>query len=286
MAEHPRTSILGTGAIGTAITHRLLTAGHHVTIWNRTPHRTTHLTTAGAHPARTAAEALTASPLALLTVTDHTAARDCLTGDLTGHTIVTLCTGGPDDARTIARHVTALGGHYLDAGLQATPDTLGTTAIPYSGSRHAFDQHTATLSRLGTRHFAGEQPHTAAIWDLALLGLWYDAQLGLLRALDTARTAGADPAAFATAAATQLAHVVTAIPATTTELRDRTYPPGPATLPEHLTVLRQLTHLRTGATLGDGGLTTVTTHIETLIAAGLRTEGLTATIDATPPPAP
>jgi len=41
-----------------------------------------------------------------------------------------------------------------------------------------------------------------------LYGLWYDAQMGYLRAVETARAAGLDLAEFAEAAAVQLGHVV------------------------------------------------------------------------------
>ena len=73
------------------------------------------------------------------------------------------------------------------------------------------------------------------VWDLALFGVWYDAQLGLLRALDAVRAAGIDIAEFARTANTQLGHVGTATSATVEEMRQATYPPGPADLTEHLT---------------------------------------------------
>jgi 3-hydroxyisobutyrate dehydrogenase-like beta-hydroxyacid dehydrogenase len=288
MAHNDRIAVIGTGAIGTAITHRLLTTGHHVTVWNRTPDRTTALTAAGAHRATTISQAVTTTGLTLLTLTDHTAVRQCLDTlepGLTGHTIAALCTGTPDDARTTAAQATRLGATYLSAGVQAGPDafTTGTATVLYSGDRAAYDHHAGTLAQLGPPRFVGDTPHAAAVWDLTLFGLWYDAHLGLLRALDIARTAGIDLDDFATTATTQLGHVVDAVPTTVGELHHGHYPPGPATLPEHLTVLRQLLTQRTGTPLGDGGLTAVTTRIQTLIAQSRHQQGLTATIDRNPP---
>ncbi|GIE28222.1 6-phosphogluconate dehydrogenase [Actinoplanes italicus] len=284
MTTADRIAVIGTGAIGTAITHRLLTTGHPVTVWNRTPDRTTTLTAAGAHRAATPAEAVTSATLTLLTLTDYTAVHqvlDTLPPGLDGHTIAALCTGTPDDARTAAHQATHRGARYLDAGVQAGPDafTTGTATVLYSGDRTAFDQHTETLARLGPPRFVGDTPHAAAVWDLTLFGLWYDAHLGLLRALDTARTAGIDLDEFAATATTQLGHVVTAVPATVSELRTGHHPPGPATLPEHLTVVRQLLTMRAGTTLGDGGLPAVAARIEALLAQGRHQQGLTATID-------
>jgi hypothetical protein len=107
--------------------------------------------------------------------------------------------------------------------------------------------------------------------------VWYDAQLGLLRALDTAGAAGIDLPAFASTASTQLGHVVAGVSATVAEVQQATYPPGPADLTEHATVVRHLIGLRAGGKLGDGGLPEVAARIEQLIATGRGGEGLTAT---------
>jgi hypothetical protein len=118
--------------------------------------------------------------------------------------------------------------------------------ILYSGSRAAFEQHRATLDLLSGPRFVGDAPEAAAVWDLALFGVWYDAQLGLLRALDAVRAAGMDVAGFAGPVGVQLGHVVT--------------------------------ELRAGRPLGDGGLSQVAARIETLIADGRGGAGLTATM--------
>lgn len=81
---------------------------------------------------------------------------------------------------------------------------------------------------------------------------------------------------FAHTAITQLSHVITAVPATVSEMQQATYPPGPADLTEHLTVVRHLIELRAGRPLGDGGLPQAAARIEALIANGHGSEGLTA----------
>jgi hypothetical protein len=136
-----------------------------------------------------------------------------------------------------------------------------------------------TILYSGSRHFVGDDPEAAAIWDLALFGVWYDAQLGVLRALDTIRRAGIDLAEFAETAGAQLGHVVSAVPDLVTELRRADYPAGPASLREHLPVIRRLVELRAGQPLGDGGLPAVAARVDALIAAGRGEQGLTATVD-------
>lgn len=272
-----RTAVIGTGAIGSAVARRLLAGGHDVVVWNRTAERANALVDAGAVRASTIEDA--AADLMLLTLTDHAAVRACLPEKLAGRTVVALSTGTAEDARTAARLVAERGGHYLDAGLQTSPEAIGTDAatILYSGSRTAFDEHASTLGLLSTPRFVGDTPEAAAVWDLALFGVWYDAQLGVLRALDAVRDAGIDVAEFARTAVTQLGHVVGAVDATATEMRRGEYPAGPADLAGHLAVLHHLVELRAGARLGDGGLAAVARKVEALIDQGRGHEGLTAT---------
>jgi 3-hydroxyisobutyrate dehydrogenase-like beta-hydroxyacid dehydrogenase len=276
-------AVVGTGAIGSAVARTLLDGGREVVVWNRTADRAAELVGAGARPAGSVREAVSASTLVFLTLRDYTVVRQCLTHlamDLSGRTIVVMCTGSAGDARLAAQRVTSMGGQYLDAGIQALPEMIGTddATILYSGSRHAFERHVATLQLLSKPRLVGDAPEAAAAWDLALFGVWYDAQLGLLRALDAVREAGVDVAEFAPMAGAQLSHVVAAVPATASEMAQATYPPGPADLTGHLPVLRHLIQMRAGRPLGDGGLAEVTRRIEMLVADGRGGDGLTVTV--------
>jgi 3-hydroxyisobutyrate dehydrogenase-like beta-hydroxyacid dehydrogenase len=278
-----RVAVIGTGAIGQAVVHRLLGGGHDVTVWNRTESRAAGLTAEGARLARSIREAVSSSDLVLLTLTDHAAVRQCLAQldtNLTGKTIVGMCTGTSREARQAAERVAGMGARYVDAGIQASPELIGSNAatILYSGARDAFEQYRTVFELLGMPRFAGESPEAAAVWDLALFGLWYDAQLGLLRALDVAREAGIDVVEFSRTASTQLGHVVSGVSAVVSEMRQATYPSGPANLTEHLTLIRHLIELRADRRLGDGGLTEVAVEVEALVADGRGGEGLTATI--------
>jgi 3-hydroxyisobutyrate dehydrogenase-like beta-hydroxyacid dehydrogenase len=278
-----RVAVIGTGAIGRAVAQRLLGSGHDVTVWNRTENRAKELLVAGASQARSVREAVSSSTLVFLALTDYAAVEQCLSGldaNLSGHTIVGMYTGTASEARLAAQRVTSLGAQYLDAGIQASPEMIGTSAatILYSGPAGAFEQHRTALELLSKPHFVGEAPGAAAVWDLALFGVWYDAQLGLLRALETARAAGVDVVEFSHTASTQIGHVVAAVADTVAEIQEATYPPGPADLTEHLTVIHRLIELRAGQRLGDGGLPAAAARIEALVADGRGGEGLTATV--------
>ncbi|MGH3367704.1 MAG: NAD(P)-binding domain-containing protein, partial [Nocardioidaceae bacterium] len=141
MAEtsSPRIAVIGTGAVGTAIAQRLLNMRLEVVVWNRTRSRTAPLVEAGARVASTVDEAVSTSRLALLTLKDYAGVEGCLdqlTPALTGRTVIVMCTGTAADARRAADHVSRLGAEYLDAGVQAPPELIGTEAatLLYSGS--------------------------------------------------------------------------------------------------------------------------------------------------------
>ncbi|PZG02339.1 NAD(P)-binding domain-containing protein [Micromonospora deserti] len=120
----PRVAVIGTGAIGSAVVHRLLGGGYDVTVWNRTESRATALVAAGALPARSVREAVSSTTLSFLTLKDYSAVEQCLAQldmDLSGQTIVGMYTG-----RLAAQRVTALGAQYIHAGIQAPPEMIGT----------------------------------------------------------------------------------------------------------------------------------------------------------------
>jgi 3-hydroxyisobutyrate dehydrogenase-like beta-hydroxyacid dehydrogenase len=277
-------AVVGTGAIGSAVARRLLAGGHNVTVWNRTGSRAAQLVNEGVAQARSVREAVSSSSISLLTLKDFTAVQQCLADldrmDLSRRTIVGMYTGTAGEARSLAQRVNELAGQYLDAGTQAVPETIGTDAatILYSGSRQAFQQHKATLELLSKPHFVSEAPEAAAVWDLALFGVWYDAQLGLLRALDTVRACGIDLVEFSETATTQLGHVVNAVSGTVSEIQQAAFPAGPADLTEHLKVLCQLIELRAGGCLGDGGIPRVAEVVEALVVGGRGGEGLTSVV--------
>nr|WP_159941801.1 MULTISPECIES: NAD(P)-binding domain-containing protein [unclassified Nocardiopsis] len=158
-----RVAVIGTGSLGGVVARRLLSDGHDVTVWNRTRGRAEALADAGARTAGSAAEALSSAALVPLTLTDHAAARQVPSeadADLSGRTVAVLGTGTPDGARRTAERVEAAGARYLNAGVQAAPETIGTEAanLLYSGSRSAFERHRETLGALGRSRFVGEAP--------------------------------------------------------------------------------------------------------------------------------
>ncbi|GHF66404.1 dehydrogenase [Streptomyces mashuensis] len=180
-------TLLGLGAMGTALAHTWLTAGHPLTIWNRSPHRAQALTTHGATAAPTPADAIAANQLIVVCLLDDASVEETLTGtDLTGKDIVNLTTSTPDQARTRATWAEQHGARYLDGGIMAVPPMIGNpdtgAYVLYSGNRPLYDTHWRTLAVPASTTYLGENPGHAALYDVALLSGMYGMIAGITHA--------------------------------------------------------------------------------------------------------
>lgn len=98
-------TMLGLGAMGSALATALLAAGHSVTVWNRTPGRDTDLVARGARAAGSVREAVTASPAVVACLLKHRSVHetfDPVVDALRGRTMVNLTTTTPNEARELA----------------------------------------------------------------------------------------------------------------------------------------------------------------------------------------
>ncbi|MFJ2744295.1 NAD(P)-dependent oxidoreductase [Streptomyces sp. NPDC087440] len=170
----PAVTVLGLGLMGYALADALLTAGHRVTVWNRTPAKADPLVARGATLATSVRDAIESSPLTISCVLDYDTQRTLLApaaGALHGRTLVSLTNGSPAQARGTEAWAQALGATYLDGGIMAVPHQIATPEafLLYSGAEDPFDQHRTTLAVLGTPHHLGTDVSLASLYDLALL---------------------------------------------------------------------------------------------------------------------
>jgi 3-hydroxyisobutyrate dehydrogenase-like beta-hydroxyacid dehydrogenase len=188
-----KVSVIGLGQMGAAIAAALVSAGHDVTVWNRTPGKEVENTIV----APTAADAITASPVALAVVSDYPTVRD-LFADSTGGALINLATGTPEEAQEMAEWAAARGVDYLDGAMLAVPQSVATpdAQFLYSGSTSVFDEYREILDVVATSRYLGPDPTVAAVWDSALLGIGYSALLGYLHAAALLDTAGTSPSQF------------------------------------------------------------------------------------------
>ena len=161
MSEQPVT-VIGLGLTGSALARMCLAHGHPTTVWNRSPARADDLVARGAVRAPRISRAVAASPLVVVCVADHGAVREVLgeaSDALSGHMLVDLTSGAPQDARDTAASVTRLGADHVDGAVLAVPPAIGgpDAMLLYRGSRRAFEAHQPTLSRLGTSTYPGQR---------------------------------------------------------------------------------------------------------------------------------
>ncbi|MFE5947408.1 NAD(P)-dependent oxidoreductase [Streptomyces sp. NPDC056480] len=195
-------TLLGLGAMGTALARTWLAAGHPLTVWNRTPARAEALAAEGAKVADSVAEAVAASTLVVVCLLDDASVGTALDGaDLTGRDLVNLTTTTPAQARARAAWAEERGARYLDGGIMAVPPMVGIPEaggyVFYSGSRELFELHRESLAVPVGTAYVGEDAGFAALHDVALLSAMYGMFAGASHAFALIRGEDIDPVAFA-----------------------------------------------------------------------------------------
>lgn len=188
-------TVIGLGPMGQAMTRALLTAGHPVTVWNRTAGRADGVVADGATLAATPGEAVEASDLVILSLTDYQAMYDILgsaTASLAGRTLVNLSSDTPDRSREAATWAAGHDAAFLTGGVMVPAPMVGTEAahVYYSGSNRALESHLAVLALLGTPTYLGEDPGLAQTMYQAHLTVFLTTLSGLMHATAMLGAAG------------------------------------------------------------------------------------------------
>ncbi|MCE6999250.1 NAD(P)-binding domain-containing protein [Saccharothrix sp. S26] len=192
-------TVIGLGNLGRVVAEAFLRDGHPTAVWNRSAARARPLAERGAVVAGTAAEAIAAGELVLVTLLDAPAAREVLTGAaeaVRGRALVNLTSGAPEDARELAAWAREQGAEYLHGAVYAVPETIGTagSSLSYSGSAAVHERWRDRLGILGRGTFLGAEPGLASGYDVAVLAGMYGTISGFLHAAAMARAAGIEAA--------------------------------------------------------------------------------------------
>ncbi|MFG2298317.1 NAD(P)-dependent oxidoreductase [Streptomyces sp. NPDC048603] len=199
-------SVLGLGAMGSALSSALVKAGYETTVWNRSPGKADGLVAQGARAAGTAGEAVGAGGVVIACLLDHGSVRevlDPLAGELAGRVLINVTTTTPAESRELAAWAADAGIAYLDGGIMAVPPMIGHpgSSILYSGSADAFDQYKPLLDVWGTSTYFGEDAGLAPLYDLALLAGMYVMFAGFMHGAAMVAPAGVTARQFAAMAA-------------------------------------------------------------------------------------
>lgn len=211
-----RLSFLGSGEMGAALAAAVLGAGHPTTVWNRTPMKAEPLAAAGARVAATPGTAVADADLIVICLFDHASVHevlDPLADHLAGRQLLNLTTTSPDGARELARWADVIGADYLDGGIMATPEMIGTpqSNVLYSGSQKVYDIYRDVLEIWGRSEYFGDDAGMASLYDLALLSAMYTMFAGFFHGAAMVGASGVPANDFAHRAAEWLRTVVFSI---------------------------------------------------------------------------
>src|SRR5690606_39228442 len=200
--EHPTpVTLIGLGPMGQAMVRTLLAAGHPVTVWNRTPSRADALVAEGATRVATPAEAVAASDLVVLSLTDYAAADAVLAAAADvppGRPVATRSSDTPGTTRRAAHWMADHGATLVVGGIMVPAPLVGTADayVCYSGPEAAFRAHERTLATLGAPRYLGEDPGLAQLLYQAQLDFYLTALTGDTHAVAPPEAAGVLPTCY------------------------------------------------------------------------------------------
>lgn len=215
--QHTTVTVLGLGAMGTALATAFLKGGRPTTVWNRSAGRDTDLVATGARGAASVREAVRASEVIVAVLLDHASVHETLdpvVADLAGKQLINLTSTAPEESRELARWAAEHGIDFLDGGIIAVPPMIGQpgSSLLYSGSRAVYDRNLQTLELLGAAEYFGEDAGLAALHDFALLSSMYLTFGGFFHAAAMVGTVGVSAEKFGERAAAWLTAMAQGLP--------------------------------------------------------------------------
>ncbi|MFD4368410.1 NAD(P)-binding domain-containing protein [Rhodococcus sp. NPDC058521] len=188
-------TIVGLGAMERVLATRLPSDGHRVTVWNRTPSRARPMAEAGATIVDSVEAAVTASNLVVVCLLDADPVHeqlDPVVDSLAGRTVVNVTTTTPNEARDLSVWAQRHRINFVDGGIFATPDMIGTpsSTVLHSGDELTLDRYRTVLEGFGRTTFVGADPGAAALYDSAMPGAMYAMFAGFEQGARMVRTVG------------------------------------------------------------------------------------------------
>jgi 3-hydroxyisobutyrate dehydrogenase-like beta-hydroxyacid dehydrogenase len=149
-------SVIGLGAMGSAIAKAELGAGHAVTVWNRSRDKISPLVDLGASGSETISEAILASEVILICIDCYETSDQLLDDEevlpcLPGKTFIQFSQGTPTEARSSEAWLSRNGASYLDGTIFCFPSMVGDpqSIILVGGNQSCFERVQKFLDPLG-----------------------------------------------------------------------------------------------------------------------------------------
>ena len=164
-----RVAILGTGKMGSAMARRLGSAGHELTLWNRTRQRAEAVGVGKV--ASTPAEAVADAEVVISMLTDADALRATYLGAdgavkaARRQVFVEMSTAGPDVAKELAPVIDAAGAQFVEAPVLGSTGAVesGTLVVLAAGKEAAIERARPVLQALGEVRLVGEVGNAASL---------------------------------------------------------------------------------------------------------------------------
>jgi len=193
-------TVIGLGAMGSAIAKTELQAGHTVTVWNRSADKIDPLVDIGASGSATLLDAIQASSHIFICVDSYATSDNLLndkniTGYLDGKTFVQIAQGTPTEARSSEAWLSNYGASYLDATIFCFPSMLGDpeSIILAGGNQSSYEGVQKYLNPLGgDLRFLGENIGAAAAVGLAVLSVSVALYMGVAHGAQICKTEGVE----------------------------------------------------------------------------------------------
>lgn len=287
-------TVVGLGPMGSALARAFLEDGHPTTVWNRSANKADALVARGARRSDTVGEAVSASTLVVLCLSDYEAMHqvlDPLGHALSGKVLVNLGSGTPEEAREAAVWAEGRGADYLDGAIMVPPPAVGrpNAVFFYSGSEAVFEAHEPTLKTLGgDARYLGADPGLAVLYNTALLGMMWSTVNGFLHAVALVGTAKATASEFAPVAVDWFLPAVVSpiITAATRQLDEGEYPGDEGTVQMNLTAADHLLHTSRDQGIGVEVPAFLKRLLERAIAEGHGSESYMSLIEVLKRPMP
>ena len=181
-------TMIGLGAMGSALTRAFLGAGHSVTIWNRTASKMEPLLSLNANAAPRISEAIEASPVVVVCIDNYKLSKilvseNNLGESLSGRTLIQLSTGSPKEAGEFEEFLHGFDCEYIDGAIMGYPEVIGDkdSRLLFSGPEETYQRCFPFLESLGgDLRYLGSNIGGAAAIDMALLTHFLCRYLGVI----------------------------------------------------------------------------------------------------------
>lgn len=277
-------TVIGLGAMGTALAKAFLENGHKTIVWNRSPEKADPLVAAGAVKADTVEEAVSASQLIVVCVTGYKDALEVLDPikrHLSTKVLVNLSSGTYDQALKMKGWAETLGLNYISGAamsgirLVGNPDAL----FLYGGSPEAFEVHQPTLKALGKALHLGENPGITSVYDMALFGMAWGALSGFYHATALVEGSGVKAREFASVATSHLPFIASLMADHAGQIDNSEYPDDDGTLEVHEAAMKHLVQSSLDQGINTDFPVYIQKNLKQAVAAGYSRDGIASAVE-------